>query len=359
MSLGLHAKLSLPPASASLRAFSSSVQAAAPAGKRDAHSQSSAADMASNFLDAVLDAGFAKRRVYGQPTPGTPTSGRSVQVQNGDVGRAYRSLMAVLRRDDIRGELRRGERYEKPNQERRRKRSERHRRRFADLVRKKVQLHDVHLLTHPLIQSWSLPPMSAAAAITHYSSSPRTLYRAILRELRKSAPPLEAGEAFSLRSAASSTSNGADLIASAQSQLAARPASSSAQALAARPARPQFLRSPVLPFVRQTLSQLPSDAHSSAQEGRTPLRDLADVALFMRSKRIHGELLLRYNPTHGMTEQERVRATARRVGLDVPQEYDPSGSEANAMAKATWEGVADGSKRNYKGPLPPPRFDED
>lgn len=37
------------------------------------------------------------------------------------------------------------------------------------------------------------------------------------------------------------------------------------------------------------------------------------------------DLLERYNPTHGMTVQERTRATARRVGLDVPKEGKPMG----------------------------------
>ncbi|KAK0555051.1 hypothetical protein OC846_000208 [Tilletia horrida] len=92
------------------------------------------------YLDAVLDRDFGRRRQHGLLKPGTPTSGRSFPVNGGDLNRAYRVMMAALRRDDIRHELRRGERYEKPNQERRRKRSERHRRRFADLVRKKVQL---------------------------------------------------------------------------------------------------------------------------------------------------------------------------------------------------------------------------
>ena len=48
--------------------------------------------------------------------------------------------MATLRRNNVRRELKLTERYEKPNQMRRRKRSERHRRRFADMIRKKVQL---------------------------------------------------------------------------------------------------------------------------------------------------------------------------------------------------------------------------
>lgn len=35
------------------------------------------------------------------------------------------------------------------------------------------------------------------------------------------------------------------------------------------------------------------------------------------------ELVKRYNPAHDMTTEERVRATARRVGLDSPIGYKP------------------------------------
>lgn len=45
-----------------------------------------------------------------------------------------------MSRNKVVQELKMGERYEKPNQERRRKMSERHRRRFADMIRQKVRL---------------------------------------------------------------------------------------------------------------------------------------------------------------------------------------------------------------------------
>ena len=34
-------------------------------------------------------------------------------------------------------------------------------------------------------------------------------------------------------------------------------------------------------------------------------------------------LLARYNPTFDLTSQERVKATARRVGMDMPVTYKP------------------------------------
>lgn len=90
-----------------------------------------------------LDREFRERPTYGLATPGTPTTGRSVSVANsynGTSATLYRQLSQLLARNHVRRELKLVERYEKPNQMRRRKRSERHRRRFADMIRKKVQL---------------------------------------------------------------------------------------------------------------------------------------------------------------------------------------------------------------------------
>ena len=90
-----------------------------------------------------LDQEFRERPTYGLATPGTPTTGRSVSVANsynGTSATLYRQLSQLLARNHVRRELKLVERYEKPNQMRRRKRSERHRRRFADMIRKKVQL---------------------------------------------------------------------------------------------------------------------------------------------------------------------------------------------------------------------------
>ncbi|BEI86666.1 hypothetical protein CcaverHIS002_0700120 [Cutaneotrichosporon cavernicola] len=50
-------------------------------------------------------------------------------------------------------------------------------------------------------------------------------------------------------------------------------------------------------------------------------RAMVETRDFLRANRTYGELLKRYNPTHGMTQEERVKATARRVGLNSPVEY--------------------------------------
>ena len=67
--------------------------------------------------------------------------------------------MCIRDRNNVRRELKLNERYEKPNQMRRRKRSERHRRRFADMVRKKVQL--VRITSHLTIQIMTLKSRNA------------------------------------------------------------------------------------------------------------------------------------------------------------------------------------------------------
>ncbi|KDQ14031.1 hypothetical protein BOTBODRAFT_110804 [Botryobasidium botryosum FD-172 SS1] len=73
------------------------------------------------------------------PPPNT-YAGRSVVVEKGDVGNAYNRLQGILARNDVRKELRLTERHEKRSDKRRRLESERHRRRFAEFIRKKVQL---------------------------------------------------------------------------------------------------------------------------------------------------------------------------------------------------------------------------
>ncbi|KAI0092831.1 hypothetical protein BDY19DRAFT_903575 [Irpex rosettiformis] len=46
--------------------------------------------------------------------------------------------------------------------------------------------------------------------------------------------------------------------------------------------------------------------------------DMKNTFIFLHSQRMHKELLERYNPLHDLTPEERIKATARRVGLDVP-----------------------------------------
>lgn len=68
------------------------------------------------------------------------------------------------------------------------------------------------------------------------------------------------------------------------------------------------------------------------------------------------ELLVRYNPLHDQTEAERVKATARRVGLDVPVEYLPNAGKEEEVDTRSSRQRADDYK-GKTGPLPPPDLD--
>ncbi|UZJ54840.1 hypothetical protein CBS101457_004160 [Exobasidium rhododendri] len=50
-------------------------------------------------------------------------------------------------------------------------------------------------------------------------------------------------------------------------------------------------------------------------------KKLENLEHLITNTRVHGELLARYNPVYGKSEAERIRATAMRVGWDVPVEY--------------------------------------
>ncbi|KDN39170.1 hypothetical protein K437DRAFT_14304 [Tilletiaria anomala UBC 951] len=78
---------------------------------------------------------------------------------------------------------------------------------------------------------------------------------------------------------------------------------------------------PLQGYVKHVFGATVEEAEKRLARDTEKGRRLRDLDLFLRSKKTHAELLVRYNPTHDLTEQERVRMTARRVGLDVPDEY--------------------------------------
>lgn len=62
------------------------------------------------------------------------------------------------------------------------------------------------------------------------------------------------------------------------------------------------------------------------------------------------ELVDRYNPTHDMSQAERIEATAHRVGLQGPVEYDASNPRPLPMEGET-EGEQGKEQENGKGSL--------
>jgi hypothetical protein len=75
----------------------------------------------------------------------------------------------------------------------------------------------------------------------------------------------------------------------------------------------QRLRDNFQPLSTQTQATQPSAELKTAQAEQ--------YLTYLQAQRTYVTLLERYNPGMGMDEEERVRLTARRVGMDLPVEY--------------------------------------
>ena len=62
---------------------------------------------------------------------------------------------------------------------------------------------------------------------------------------------------------------------------------------------------------------------SDAEEGQTKsqIQQGEQFVEYLQAQRMYATLIERYNPGMGMSEEERVRLTARRVGMDLPKEF--------------------------------------
>ncbi|EPE33912.1 hypothetical protein GLAREA_06925 [Glarea lozoyensis ATCC 20868] len=79
------------------------------------------------------------------------------------------------------------------------------------------------------------------------------------------------------------------------------------------PSRPlsERSRSPLQNRIRNTI----------ASDSATPLEQAEQFLQYVKAQRMYATLLERYNPGMNMDEEERVRLTARRVGMDLPEEF--------------------------------------
>lgn len=71
-------------------------------------------------------------------------------------------------------------------------------------------------------------------------------------------------------------------------------------------------RSPVHTRLRASFSKADSPAAVAVAE---------QLVTYLRSQRTYATLLERYNPGMDMDQEERVRLSARRVGMNMPQPY--------------------------------------
>ncbi|KAK4147402.1 uncharacterized protein C8A04DRAFT_24646 [Dichotomopilus funicola] len=96
-------------------------------------------------------------------------------------------------------------------------------------------------------------------------------------------------------------------------------------------------RAPLHQRLRETFqspqSSPQSRGESETQETQAATRESLiaqskEYLAYLRAQRTYVTLLERYNPGMGMDEEERVRLTARRVGMDLPVEYEVEDTDA-------------------------------
>lgn len=79
--------------------------------------------------------------------------------------------------------------------------------------------------------------------------------------------------------------------------------------------------SPLQQRLRAQFATPPSSAASPAsQEAQAE-----QFIQYVQAQRMYATLIERYNPGMGMTEEERVRLSARRIGMNLPVEFEGEG----------------------------------
>ena len=84
------------------------------------------------------------------------------------------------------------------------------------------------------------------------------------------------------------------------------------------PHRPLSNPSPLKSHIRSTFFSSPPLGGKAAQQ---QLEESQQLLQYCKSQRMYVTLLERYNPGMSLDEEERVKMTMRRVGMDAPEEY--------------------------------------
>lgn len=66
---------------------------------------------------------------------------------------------------------------------------------------------------------------------------------------------------------------------------------------------------------------------ASAEERALRVQEAGQLAQYARAQRVYVELLERYNPGMNLDEEERIRLTARRVGMELPVLHEEGAEE--------------------------------
>ncbi|KAG5289412.1 putative Ras guanyl-nucleotide exchange factor RasGEF [Histoplasma ohiense] len=91
------------------------------------------------------------------------------------------------------------------------------------------------------------------------------------------------------------------------------------------PQRPLSSPSPLAARIRIHLASQPSPENNSTrrrQMAQAQMDEAEQIMQYLRAQRQYVTLLERYNPGANMDEEERVRLTARRVGMELPIEAE-------------------------------------
>lgn len=70
---------------------------------------------------------------------------------------------------------------------------------------------------------------------------------------------------------------------------------------------------------------LPFSLPKTDEERALRIQEAEQLAQYARAQRTYSALLERYNPGMSLDEEEKIRLTARRVGMDLPELYGEEG----------------------------------
>lgn len=65
------------------------------------------------------------------------------------------------------------------------------------------------------------------------------------------------------------------------------------------------------------------DALKPSRETAHSVEHINDIANFLSYQRTYNELIERYNPGLSMTQEDKIRKTAHKVGFELPPDYTP------------------------------------
>lgn len=95
------------------------------------------------------------------------------------------------------------------------------------------------------------------------------------------------------------------------------------------PRRPLSSPSPLKLRFRERFQSPPKEISSSPLSHKQELERADQFVRYARAQRMYATLVERYNPGMEMDQEERVRLTARRVGMDLPAEFEKNNNNNN------------------------------